>query len=55
VFGARGVGWKKGSAEWNGHELERLKSRRIEARRGCSVRATATARWRRQSRRAALG
>jgi hypothetical protein len=43
VFGARGVGREKGSAEWNGHKLEKLESRRIEARRGCFARATAAA------------
>jgi hypothetical protein len=46
VFGARGVGREKGSAEWNGHELEKLESRRIEARRGRSACATAAARCR---------
>jgi hypothetical protein len=46
VFGARGVGREKGSAEWNGHELEKLESRRIESWRGHSVRATAAARCR---------
>jgi hypothetical protein len=44
VFGARGVGREKGSAEWNGHELEKLESRRIESRRGCAARATTAAR-----------
>jgi hypothetical protein len=46
VFGARGVGREKGSTEWNGHELEKLESRRIEARKGCSARAIAAARCR---------
>jgi hypothetical protein len=44
VFGAWGVGQEKGSAEWNGHALEKLESRRIEARRGCLARATAAVR-----------
>jgi hypothetical protein len=43
VFEARGAGREKGSAEWNGHELEKLESRRIEARRGCLARATTAA------------
>jgi hypothetical protein len=35
--------------------LEKLVDRRTEAKRECSVRAMAAARWRRQSRRAVLG
>jgi hypothetical protein len=35
--------------------LEKLVDRRTEAKRECSVRATAAARWRQQSRRVALG
>jgi hypothetical protein len=35
--GARGVGREEENAEWDGHELEKLESRGIEARRGRSV------------------
>jgi hypothetical protein len=34
VLGARGVGREEGNVEWDGHELEKLESRGIEARRG---------------------
>jgi hypothetical protein len=37
VFGARGIGREEGNAEWDGHEFEKLESRRIEVRRGCSA------------------
>jgi hypothetical protein len=44
VLGARGVGREEGNAEWDGHELEKLESRGIEARRGVlGAHATATA------------
>jgi hypothetical protein len=43
---ARGVGREEGKEEWDGHELEKLENRRIEARRGCSAGATIAARCR---------
>jgi hypothetical protein len=45
VLGARGVGREEGNAEWDGHELEKLESKGIEARRGCSAHMP----WRRRA------
>jgi hypothetical protein len=53
--GTRGAGQEGREEKWDGHGLEKLVDRRTEAKRECSVRAMAAARWWRQSRKAALG
>jgi hypothetical protein len=45
--GTWGAEQKGREGKWDGHGLEKLVDRRIEAERECSVRATAAARWRR--------
>jgi hypothetical protein len=44
--GVRGAVQEGREGKWDGHRLEKLESRRIEARRACSARATAAARCR---------
>jgi hypothetical protein len=43
--GTRGAGQEGREGKWDGHGLQKLVDRIMEAKRECSVRGTAAARW----------